>query len=134
MNLSLHINFDGRCQEAFEFYERVLGGKIGTMLQYKDSPVSSETPLEEQDKVIHANISINNIELAGGDLPPEHYAQPSGFYLLLGLDSEHDVKRTFKALSAHGEVILPPQKTFWSPCYAIVIDAYGVPWKLNCGN
>ena len=74
------------------------------------------------------------MELAGGDVKPEQYQKPKGFYLLLGLNTEDSVKSTFSLLSAAGEIILPPQKTFWSPCYAIVIDRFSVPWKINCGT
>ncbi|MBC3765557.1 VOC family protein [Neptunicella marina] len=132
MSLSLHIDFNGNCQQAFEFYAANLQGKIGTMLQVKDSPLAQQESSEWQDKIVHANINIHNIELAGADVKPKQYHKPRGFYLLLGLTSESAVKDIYNKLAEHGEVILPPQKTFWSPCYAIVTDRFAVPWKLNC--
>lgn len=133
MSMSFHIDFKGECQEAFEFYAASLKGEIGTMLQVKDSPISQSFSADWQHKIIHANISIQGVELAGADLKPEQYQKPKGFYLLLGLNTENAVKSAFSQLSVGGEVILPPQKTFWSPCYAIVIDRFGVPWKINSG-
>lgn len=94
--------------------------------------MASEVPSEWQDKILHGNIEINNFELAGTDTLPEQYEKPSGFCLLLRLDSEQEVHRLFEALAIDGNVVLSPQQTFWSPCYAIVTDQFGVPWKLNC--
>lgn len=130
MNISFHINFNGQCREAFEFYAEHLQATIGTMLQFKDSPASKNVPADWQDKIVHANISIEGVEIAGGDVQPEQYQKPKGFYLLLGVNVER-VKTIFDQLSVNGEIIFPPQKTFWSPCYAIVVDRFGVPWKIN---
>jgi len=132
MSLSFHIGFNGQCQEAFEFYAEHLQGGIGTMLLVKDSPMAQSASADWQDKVVHANISFHGVELAGADLKPEQYQKPTGFCVLLGLDTEEEVKSAFSHLAVGGEVILPPQKTFWSSCYAIVTDRFGVPWKINC--
>jgi PhnB protein len=134
MGLSFHIDFNGQCQQAFEFYAANLQGQIGTMLKVQDSPMSQSASGDWQHKIVHANISIHGVELAGADVTPEHYQKPKGFYLLLGLSSQNAVKSAFSHLSVDGEIILSPQKTFWSPCYAIVIDRFGVPWKINCGT
>lgn len=129
MSLSFHIDFNGQCQEAFEFYAASLQGAIGTMLQVKDSPISHSSSDDWQNKIVHANISIQGVELAGADVKPEQYQKPKGFYLLLGLSTEDAVKSAFRQLSTGGEIIFPPQKTFWSPCYAIVIDRLVCPGK-----
>lgn len=134
MSLSFHIGFNGQCREAFEFYAKYLQGTIGIMLEFKDSPASANVPGEWQHKIVHANISIEGIELAGADVRPELYQQPKGFNILLGVKTEDTVKSIFNQLAIGGEVILPPQKTFWSSCYAIVVDQFGVPWKINCGT
>lgn len=132
MKLSFHLGFNGQCQEAFEYYAQHLGGTIGTVLQFKDSAAVACVPASWQNKIVHASMVIEGIELAGSDLLPEQYQKPSGFYLALGIDTEVRVKSIFAKMAEDGDVILPPQKTFWSPCYGIVVDRYGVPWKLNC--
>lgn len=132
MSLSFHIDFNGQCEEAFNFYAEKLGGKIGTMLRIKDSPVPASSEQHKQ-KIVHANICIDGVELAGADVDPDRYESPKGFYVLLGVDSEEKVKSLFNTLQTGGQVVLAPQKTFWSPCYAIVVDRFGVPWKLNYG-
>ncbi|MDU0355270.1 hypothetical protein RS130_16365 [Paraglaciecola aquimarina] len=92
MTLSLHINFNGSCREAFEFYQAVLNGKIGHMLAYKDSPVKQQTPKHWHDKILHGNICISGIQIAGADILPEHYQAINGVNLLIGLDSVNEVK------------------------------------------
>ena len=133
MNISFHINFKGRCAEAFRFYEQRLGGVIDGLFQFKDTPASKTVPAEWQDKIVHGGILIGNVEIAGADVLPEQYHLPKGFSLLLRLESENDVKSKFKVLSDGGKVVMLPQKTFWSPCYAVVVDRFGVPWDLNSG-
>lgn len=132
MSLSFHINFNGNCQEAFEYYAEHLGGTIGTILQFKDSPAASSVSAGWQEKIVHANIAIHGVEVAGADLSPEQYQKPTGFCLLLGFDTEEDVDAIYEKLAVKGETILSPQKTFWSSRYAIVVDRFGVPWKINC--
>ncbi|HMU66211.1 MAG TPA: VOC family protein [Cellvibrionaceae bacterium] len=134
MSLSFHINFNDQCQAAFEFYAQVLNGQIGTMLQFKDSPAAASVAPQRQSKIVHANINIEGVEIAGADVEASQYTAPTGFFILLGFASELQVEAVFARLAQGGEVIMAPQQTFWSACYAIVIDRFGVPWKLNCGN
>lgn len=130
MSLSFHIDFNGQCEEAFHFYADTLGGRIGTMLRIRDSPFRGNADLEGH-QIVHANVSFDGVELAGADVAPQRYEKPRGFYVLLGVDSVEKVRSHFQALQEGGTVVLSPQRTFWSPCYAIVVDRFGVPWKLN---
>jgi len=132
MSLSFHVDFNGKCEEAFSFYAENLGGKIGTMLRIKDSPVPATSESHGQ-MIVHANICIDGVDLAGADVDPDRYESPKGIYVLLGVDSEEKVKSYFNTLQAGGLVVLAPQRTFWSPCYAIVVDRFAVPWKINYG-
>ncbi|RZT08820.1 PhnB protein [Duganella sp. CF402] len=132
MSLSFHINFNGQCEEAFSFYAEHLGGKIGTMLRVNDSPVAALSEAHGET-IVHANICIDGVDLAGADVDASVYEKPKGFYVLLGVDSEVNVHTYFEALQREGHVVLAPQRTFWSPCYAIVTDRFSVPWKINYG-
>jgi PhnB protein len=114
MNIAVHVNFNGQCRVAFEFYAQHLGGKIGTLLTFEDSPVAARVAPEWQTKIVHANINIAGVELAGADVKPEEYQKPNGFYLLLGVNSATEVQRIFDVLCVDGNVIMAPQKTFWS--------------------
>ncbi|OBP14876.1 hypothetical protein A5320_14285 [Rheinheimera sp. SA_1] len=130
MSLAFHLNCNGQCEEAFHFYADNFGGSIGTMLRVQDSPIPASSAVLGQ-KIVHANICIDGVEIAGADVAPDQYESPKGFYVLLGVDSETKVKSIFSALQAGGQVILTPLQTFWSSCDAIVIDRFGVLWKIN---
>ena len=133
MSLSFHIDYNGECEEAFNFYAECLGAKIGTMLKVGDSPVSASAA-RPAHHIVHANICIDGVELAGADVEESQYQKPVGFYVLLGVDSDAKVDSYFSALQTNGQVIMAPQRTFWSPRYAIVVDRFGVPWKINRGT
>ena len=132
--LAIHINFDGQCEAAFTYYETHLGGKIGHLMRNSEAPGAKSLDPHWQTKITHANITVGNVSIAGGDVKPEQYQKPLGFNLLLGLTTPQQVEEKFEILRQQGEVILPPQTTFWSPRYAIVVDQFQVPWKLNCGG
>ena len=133
MSLSFHIGFNGQCEEAFRFYAAHLVGSIGTLLRGRDAPGLDPSD-RHGDKIVHANIRIDGVEIAGADVAPEQYVRPRGCFVLLGVESVERVQSVFDALSPSGEVIFAPQQTFWSPCYAIVVDRFGVPWKIQCGT
>lgn len=132
MKLSLHINFDGRCEEAFAFYADNLGGVIGHIFRYSDSPKTQPAHENWQHKILHGNISIANIDITGADISPEQYKVPQGFSLRLALASAEKTQSVFELLKEEGTVSMPLQKTFWSPCYGVVVDKFGVSWELNC--
>ena len=122
MSGSVDIGFNGNCEEAFEFYAANLNGKIGSIFREGAS---------ENGKVVHGDVVIHGLTITGGDAPKDHYKPPQGFCLLLsGLD-EITVKKYFELLLKDGISIMEPQKTFFSSCYAMVIDKFGVHWKLN---
>ena len=100
MSLSIHLNFNGQCQQAFEFYVTVLQGEIDSMLQVKDAPISESFSADWQQKIVHASISIQDVVICGADVKPEYYQKPSGFYLLLGFGNEAAVISAFQQLSA----------------------------------
>ena len=132
MSLSFHIDYNGNCEQAFRFYAAHIGGKIGTMLRIADSPVPASATRPDHH-IVHANIRIDGVELAGADVETGTYSTPAGFYVLLGTESDEKVDAYFNALQTGGQVIMSPQRTFWSSRYAIVVDRFGVPWKINSG-
>jgi PhnB protein len=132
MKLTPHLTFGGQCEAAFQFYERCLGGKIQFMLSYGNSPMAEQVPAEWREKIVHATLTIGANTLVGADVIPEQYEQPKGFFLLLHIDDPMETERMFQALSENGTVQMPLQKTFWSVCFGVVVDQFGVPWELHC--
>lgn len=130
MTPAIHIHFQGNCQEAFDFYCEHLGAKMGGMFLFKDTPAGKDVPENWQNKIVHGDIDLDGLVIAGDDSLPETYVAPAGFFILFRVP----VKKTqtyFDALAAEGEILFPIQKTFFSPSYGIVKDKFGVQWKIN---
>ena len=132
MHLSPHLVFDGLCQEAFLFYEQALGGKIATMLTYGDSPMAEQISPEWHGRIVHASMTLGDGVLSGVDALPDDFERPQGFYVLLQPDDPAESERAFRLLAENGEIRIPIQKTFWSPCYGMLVDRFGVPWEISC--
>jgi len=137
MKFSVHLGFNGQCEEAFRFYERCFGGAIDTMLTmltYGNSPMAEQVPTEWREKIVHASLTIGGNVLAGADSLPNDYESPRGFFVLIDIDDPSHAERIFHELSKDGSVRLPIQETFWAGRFGVVIDKFGTPWEMNCGQ
>jgi PhnB protein len=132
MHILTELTFDGRCEEAFRFYERTLGGRIVALFKYANSPMSGDVPPEWQDKIMHATLEIGESQFTGDDQPPPRYQQPKGIQLMINLDDPAEAERIFQALSGGGTVTVPMQKTFWALRFGACVDRFGIPWSINC--
>jgi PhnB protein len=127
-----HLSFNGRCEAAFQFYERCLGGRIVTMLTWGGSPLESQAPPEWAGKILHATLTVGGNVLSGADVPPPQYEAPKGFCVQLNTGDPAEAERVFGALAENGTVRIPLQKTFWSVGYGVLVDQFGIPWEINC--
>lgn len=132
MQVNTYLEFNGQCEEAFKFYERCFGGKIETMLTHADSPMADQVPAEWRNSILHAQLVIGGKVLMGSDRPPQHYKEPQGFSVSLGIDDPAEAERVFHALEEKGNVRMPLQQTFWAFRFGMVVDRYGIPWMINC--
>ena len=132
MQLNPYLSFDGRCETAFKFYEKALGGKIDAMMTYGDTPMKDQTPPEQHGKIAHARLTVGEQVLMGGDAPPARYQPPTGTTLMLGIDDPAEAERVFKALSEGGTVTMPMAETFWARRFGMLTDQFGIPWMVNC--
>jgi PhnB protein len=134
MDLSpcVSLTFNGNCEAAFRFYERVLGGRIVFTLKWGQSPMGKDAPPEWQDKVLYQRMSIGSLSIAAGDAVPGTYVAPAGFSLMLNVGSVAEGERLFAALAENGHVRMPLQETFWAAGYGQVADQFGIPWEINC--
>lgn len=130
MALSPHLMFAGDCAEAFEFYAELFGGEL-TMLAYGDTPMADDVAPEWRAKIVHVTLSFDGNALAGGDVPPEAYRRPQGFSVLVDIEGPENARRIFDALAERGSVQMPMQETFWSPCFGVLVDRFGIPWEIN---
>jgi PhnB protein len=132
MQLNPYLSFNGQCEGAFKFYEKVLGGKIEAMMPYEGSPMAQQVPRERLSKIMHARLRIGDETLMGSDSPPDRYEPMQGFSVTLGTDDPHEAERVFHALSENGTVQMPIQKTFWAVRFGMLVDQFGTPWMINC--
>lgn len=129
--------FDGRCEEAITFYKQALGAEVIMLMRYKDNP---EPPppgtltADMADKVMHASLRIGDsvVMLSDGrcDGSPTGF---QGFSLSLNPKDVAEAEGLFAALANGGQVQMPLAKTFWSPCFGMVADRFGVAWMINVG-
>jgi PhnB protein len=128
MKMHTYVNFAGKCAEAFRFYEKHLGGKVGMLMTHGQAPDQSKVSPEMKDRVLHARLSIGGTELMAADIPS---AQPMrSAYLSLGVDSDAEAERIFSALSEGGEVFMPMQETFFATRFGQLRDRFGINWMI----
>lgn len=132
MQLNTYLHFNGNCDEAFKFYEQVLGGKIEMRSSYGDSPAGAQSPEAMKNKVIHARIRIGDTLVMGSDTPPERFDKPQGFSLSLRTPDAAGADKLFAALGAGGEVRAPIMETFFAHRFGMLVDKFGVPWMVLC--
>lgn len=132
MQLNPYLSFDGQCEAAFKFYQRCLGGKPNGTMTWGESPMADEVSPEWHKKVMHTSLLIGDRDLMGSDNPPEQYEKPQGFAVSVSIDDPAEAERAFKALSENGTVTMPFQQTFWTACFGMLVDQFGIPWMVSC--
>jgi PhnB protein len=127
-----YLFFDGRCEEAVEFYRKTLGAEVSMLMRYQDSPEPHPpgmVPPGYENKVMHATIRIGDSTIMAADDCQGH-PKFQGFSLSLTVKSEAEAERLFAGLSTGGQVRMPLMKTFFSPRFGMLADRFGVPWMV----
>jgi PhnB protein len=131
MKVNTYLNYGGNCAEAFRFYEKHLGGKIGMMMTHGEMPgQSSEVTSEWKKAILHASLTIGGTVIMASDVPPDRFQPMRSVYLCLGLDSDAEAERLFKLLAEGGEVFMPMQDTFFASRFAMLRDKFGTSWMI----
>jgi len=132
MKVNPHLNFNGQCETAFKFYEKVLGGKITFSMTWAEMPGADQLPPDSDKRIMHIALSVGDDTIMGADSPPDHYQEPKGINVSLHLKSITEGERIFNALAEKGKLTMPFQPTFWSPGFGMCVDQFGIPWMVNC--
>ena len=130
MKLFTHLNFGGNCEEAFQFYAKLLGGRITTMMRASELPGGVPPSANSPDAVIHAVLSVADVELIGNDVPADHFKPIRSSYLYLSVDSAEAADRIYSALAEGGEVSMPIAETFFATRFAQLRDRFGTLWTI----
>ena len=131
MKIEPYLFFEGRCEEALEFYRRVLGAEVTMLMRYKESPDPDQIPKGAENKIMHANVRIGESVIMVSDGNCTENATFKGISLSIALNDALDGEKLFKALSEGGQVRMPFAPTFWSPGFGMVADRFGVSWMIN---
>lgn len=130
--LNTYLLFDGKCEEAFALYAKVLGGKIESMFPFEGSPAAESAPAGFGKKIMHATLRIGDQVLMASDCPPDKFEKPGGFSVNISVKTPADAERVYNGLSAGGKITMPLSETFWAQKFGMFTDKYGVPWMVNC--
>jgi PhnB protein len=128
-----YLFFDGRCEEALEFYGRALGAEVLFLMRYKDSPERAQPgngPPGPENKVMHATVRIGQAYILASDGRCTGKPEFRGFSLSLTVPTEEEAARLFAALADGGKVGMQLTKTFFSPAFGMVADRFGVSWMV----
>jgi PhnB protein len=133
MQVQPYLFFDGRCEEAIEFYRRTLGAEVTMLMRFKDCPEPQQqgmVPPGAEDKVMHSSFQIGETTVLASD--GRCLGQPSfqGFSLSLTAPSDAEAGRLFAALAEGGQVQMPLTKTFFASSFGMVADRFGVSWMV----
>jgi PhnB protein len=130
MQIQPYLFFDGRCEEALEFYKKALGAEVEMLMRFKDSPEPKGPIAPPADKVMHACLRVGDTSVMASD--GHCMGKPSfqGFSLSLSAPSDAEAERRFAALAEGGKVQQPLVKTFFSSRFGMVADRFGVSWMV----
>ena len=138
MKVESYLMFEGRCDEALEFYRRALGAQVTMLMRYKDNPEpaagegcadgSGQGPKPEM--VMHASFTVGDTQIMASDGMGSGHASFQGILLALSPANAADAQRYFDALADGGKVQMPLTKTFFSQAFGMVADRFGVAWMV----
>ena len=132
MPIEPYLNFDGRCEEAIEFYKKALGAEVAMLMRVSDSPEQPPAGIVPgtENKIMHASLRIGDATIMLSDGYCKGTQTFSGITLSLTVPNEAAADRAFNALSDGGNIHMPLSKTFFSPRFGMVADRFGVPWMI----
>lgn len=135
--INTYLNFNGNCEEAFNFYKSVFGGEFAHIGKFKDMPEDPKYPVSEADKekVMHVSFPISKeTALMGSDTGGEwaaSFKQGNNFSISINTDSQQEADRLFNSLSKDGKIIMPMNKTFWESYFGMFTDKFGINWMVS---
>jgi PhnB protein len=133
MRVEPYLFFEGRCEEAIDFYRKALGAEVTMLMRFKDSPeppAPGICPPGSQDKVMHANLRIGDTMVMLSDGRCQGKPGFQGVSLSLAVPDDAAAERAFSALANGGQVQMPLAKTFFSSRFGMVADRFGVSWMI----
>jgi len=126
-----YLFFNGRCEEALDFYRGAVGAEVEMLSRFKNAPEPGITQPGMENKVMHVSFRIGETLLMASDGRCDGKLRFEGFSLSVVVPDEKKAESIFKALSAGGKITMPLEKTFWAPKFGMVEDKFGVGWMVS---
>ena len=129
-----YLFFNGRCEEAVEFYRQALGAEVQMMLRFNESPEPPKpgmVPPGFENKIMHTSFRVGETTVMASDGCSSDAPKFEGFSLSISVPNEAEADRAFAALATGGQVRMPLTKTFWSPRFGMVQDRFGIGWMIS---
>jgi PhnB protein len=130
MKLHAYLNFGGDCKQAFEFYEKHLGGKITVMMNHNQQPGLNEVPADWKEKVMYARMSLGETEIMANDVPGDRFQPMRSVYLSLTVGSIEEAERIHGLLADGGQIFMPMEETFFAYRFSMLRDRFGTSWMV----
>lgn len=130
MNLQPYLFFDGKCDEALDFYKKAVGAQTKTLMRFNQAPDQSMITPGSENKVMHAQVQIGDTTVLMSDGRCSGNTNFQGFALTITANTEAEADKIFGALAGGGKVTMPMAKTFFSPRFGVLTDKFGVGWMV----
>ncbi|HWP19880.1 MAG TPA: VOC family protein [Burkholderiaceae bacterium] len=133
MHVQPYLFFQGRCEEALDYYQKVLGAEVTMLMRFEDAPEPPPpgvlAPGSER-KIMHASFRVGDSEIMASDGDCKGGVHPQGFSLSLSVPTPQEAQRLFAALAEGSQVQMPIGPTFFSPMFGMLTDRFGVGWMV----
>lgn len=131
MQVQPYLFFGGRCEEAADYYRRAVGAEVTMLMRFKECPEPArQMPPGSGEKVMHMSLRVGETTVLASDGECRGSSNFEGFALSLTVANEGEAKQAFAALADGGQVRMPLARTFFSPCFGMVADRFGVTWMV----
>jgi len=130
MQVQPYLDFNGRCDEALQFYKKAIDAEVGMVMRWKDSPDKSMCTADNADKVMHSQFAVGDTTIMASDGRNTGRPNFNGIMLSISVNSEAKADKLFNGLAEGGKVTMPMGKTFFSPRFGMVADKFGVGWMI----
>lgn len=135
VTINPYLNFDGKTEEAFKFYQTVFGGELSEINRFKDMPDAQDIPEKDREKVMHVSLPIGKGNfLMGSDIMgsmASNFKPGNNFYISVSPQSREETERIFKELSKGGKIEMELDETFWGSYFGMFQDKYGINWMVD---
>ena len=136
--VNVYLQFEGNCEEAFNFYKKVFGGEFSYIARYTDMPAQEDVPPvreEDKNKILHISLPLSEETSIMGSDHLESWGAPlvtgNNFSLSVDVDSRQEADRIFNELSKDGNVTMHMDKTFWGAYFGSFTDKFGINWMVS---